>query len=275
MKNNIFIILLSFLFLSCEDVIEVDLEDSDPRLVIDAFFENHYNDEGIFSYTDGAIKLSLSTPFFNDRVPDVSDAIVYITNLNDNSVLNLFDLFEPGVFISENSIQFTPELNTQYELTVIYNNETYIATSELIPTVPIDKIEQRDGTLFEGNETEVFIEFTDDATRRDYYLFNLDFDLFLLTEDTFYQGEKFNFSYFYDETLVNDQNINIQISGVDEDYYNYFNLILEQSDQEGNPFQTTPALFRGNIINTTNNNNFPFGYFRISETYSKNIIIKK
>jgi len=33
----------------------------------------------------------------------------------------------------------------------------------------------------------------------------------------------------------------------------------------GNPFATPPATLRGNIINQTNSDNFPLGYFHLSE----------
>jgi len=135
-------------------------------------------------------------------------------------------------------------------------------------------------------EKEVVISYTDDVTRTDFYLFDLDFDLFLQSEDTFYQGQTFNFSYFYSEedlksddeegvdTDNSNQEITIQISGVDETYYNYFNLVLQQSQANGSPFQTIPALIKGNIINTTNEDNFPLGYFRISESYNASIILE-
>jgi len=38
MKKCIFIVIISFFTFSCEEPIDVDLEDGDTRLVIDAFF---------------------------------------------------------------------------------------------------------------------------------------------------------------------------------------------------------------------------------------------
>ena len=50
--------------------------------------------------------------------------------------------------------------------------------------------------------------------------------------------------------------------------------ITELSDGGGNgPFNTVPFQLRGNIVNITNPENFPFGYFRISEVYSSEIIL--
>jgi hypothetical protein len=42
----------------------------------------------------------------------------------------------------------------------------------------------------------------------------------------------------------------------------------------GGPFQSPPATVRGNIINTTQEENFPLGYFSLSEYDSVNYIVK-
>ena len=274
MKNYIYIAILSLFCFGCQEVIDIELDDAPPRLVIDAYFNIFNNEEtGAYLYTEGGVLLSLSAPYFDDEIPSVSNATVYITNLETNEVINFIESATLGRFIPENGASFQPDFDTNYELTVIYDNETYNSTVQYIPAVPIDKLEQGDGVLFEGNEIEVKIFYTDLSPRVDFYLFDLDFDLFLPSEDTFYQGQDFNFSYFYEDDDVMGSEIDIKILGIDQDYYNYFNLILEQDQDDGNPFQTAPALIRGNIVNTSNGDNFPFGFFRISEVYTKSITV--
>ncbi len=262
MKKLVYIIIGLVIITACEDVIDVDVPNGEPRLVIDASFEIYLDEEPVDVL--GGVRLTLSAPFFDDDVPTVSDAIVFVTNLSDDSVINFIESSEPGFFIPENS-DILPEFDIDYELTVIYNSETYKATTQLIPTVAIENIEQGDGTLFEGDETEIIVFFTDDGNRDDFYLFDFDFNLYLPSEDRFYQGEAFNFSYFY-EDMVGGEEVTIKILGIDERYFNYSNIIIEQSEQEGgNPFQTPPAQIRGNIINTTDPDNFALGYFNLSE----------
>jgi len=247
--------------ISCEDVIDVDVPIGEPRLVIDASFEFYLNETP--PGTRNTIRLSLSAPFFDEEVPMVSNATMFITNLQDTTIINFSETSLPGSYAPDSV--FLPEFNIDYELTVIYDNETYKATTQLIPTVPIDDVQQGDGTLFEGDETEVIIFFTDDPNRENFYLFDFDFSLFLPSEDRFYQGESFNFSYFY-EDMIGGEQVTIKILGIDKRYFNYSTLLIEQSEQEGgNPFQTPPAQIRGNIINTTNSNNFALGYFNLSE----------
>lgn len=272
MKKIIYLLTILFISINCEDVIEVDIPEGTPRLVIDASFELYLNETPVT--IEGGVKLTLSAPFFDTEIPTVSNATVFITNLKNNSIINFTESSKPGYYTPDLA-EFIPEFNTTYQLTVIYDNETYLATAQLIPTVPIDTIEQGDNTLFEGDETEVIIYFTDNGSRNDFYLFDFDFSLFLASEDRFYQGETFNFSYFY-EDMPNDRDVTIKILGIDERYYNYSNLLIEQSEQGGgNPFQTPPAVLRGNIINTTNPSNYALGYFNLSEANRFEFIIKK
>ncbi len=262
MKKLIYIFSILLFFTACEDVVDVDVPEGEPRLVIDASFEFYLNEDPVNA--EGGVRLTLSAPFFDTEIPTVSNATVFITNLNDNTIVNFPESTEPGLYLPDD-LTIIPEFGIEYELTVIYNSETYIATTQLIPAVPIDNIVQGDGTLFDGDETEIIVFFTDDETRDDFYLFDFDFNLLEVSEDRFYQGEAFNFSYFY-EDMVAGREITIKILGIDEQYFNYAALLIEQSDQDGGgPFQTPPSLLRGNIINTTNPDNYPLGYFNLSE----------
>ena len=41
----------------------------------------------------------------------------------------------------------------------------------------------------------------------------------------------------------------------------------------GGPFQSPPATVRGNILNTTDINNYALGFFSVSETASINYMV--
>ncbi|WP_373519871.1 DUF4249 family protein, partial [Pricia sp.] len=173
-----------------------------------------------------------------------------------------------------------------FELSIEYNNERYLALTEYVPTAPIDTLLQGDGTLFSGEETEILVSFTDSPERDNFYLFDFDFNEYLVTEDEFYPGQTFQFSYFYDEEVKSGRNIDIAILGVDESFYNYMNQLLVQAGGDQGPFQTPSATVRGNIINVTNidntnsfdnvddRNNFALGYFAICQTFSESILIE-
>ncbi|WP_271783097.1 DUF4249 family protein [Aquimarina algiphila] len=277
MRKVIYIAFGILFFMSCEDVVDIDVPEGEPKLVIDASLEFVTQTDGSLRLENEEIKLTMSAPFFDENTPTVSDATIYITNLTFDFIYNFDELsFEPGTYIPSNG-SFLWDFESDYELTVIHNNETYKATTKIIPSVPIDNVIQGDGTLFEGNEIEIEVSFTDDGNRDDFYLFDFDFSLFLPSEDRFYQGKSFKFSYFYENPEeVEGREITIKILGIDQRYFNYSSILIEQSEQDGgNPFQAPPAVLRGNIINTTNSDNYPLGYFNLSETYSFPFTIQK
>ena len=169
---------------------------------------------------------------------------------------------------------FTPSFDTNYKIRILYEGEIYESTIEqLMHSSPIDNIEQGYNTLFGGDEKEVIISFTDNEEQDNFYLFDLGDNLYLATKDEFYQGNVFTFSYFYDELVAGDE-VNIEIMGIDERYFNFMTFLITQTEEGGNPFETTPTTIRGNITNLTNPEHYPMGYFRLSEGYSKSLTLE-
>ena len=65
------------------------------------------------------------------------------------------------------------------------------------------------------------------------------------------------------------------MSGITKEYFTYFRVLINQSGQNaGGPFETVPSSLLGNMINTTNEENFPLGYFHISETDTYTIFLE-
>ena len=69
------------------------------------------------------VKLTLSADYFEDVIPVVTNATVFLTDLSDTSIINFSDLDADGSYEPETA--FIPADNIAYELTVIHNNETY------------------------------------------------------------------------------------------------------------------------------------------------------
>lgn len=263
-KLYILTVLILFIFTNCEKVVEIDTPSIEPKLIIDAAFEVLFDENPIIANT--IVKLKLSADYFDETIPTVSNATVFLTNLSDNSIVNFNDINSNGDFIPINA--FIPEDDVIYELTVIYNNETYKGKASKVKSSKFISAEQGDETLFSGKETEVKITFKDDILEENYYLLNFTNSLFLTLEDRFFNGTAYNFSFFYQEDEIDlPTNVRIKMSGITKEYYTYFRILTSQSGQGGGgPFQSVPSTLLGNIINTTNETNFPLGYFHISET---------
>lgn len=265
MKNTYIIpILLLFALYNCEKVVDVDVPSIEPKLVIDASFEVYFDENPIRAKTD--ITLKLSADYFEETIPVVTNASVFITDLSSGTIFNYEDLDADGTYTPTQS--FIPLENNNYEITIIYNNETYKATAKRIKSTPLTNVEQGDQTLFSGEETEIKLYFSDNGAVDNYYIFDFSKSLYLALEDRFFNGADYSFSNFYEEDdLELPATVTIKMSGVSKEYYTYFNILIDQSGQDaGGPFESVPSSLLGNIINTTNEDNFPLGYFHISES---------
>jgi hypothetical protein len=273
MKKLLFIVLTALTFIACEDVIDVETPASNPKLSIDALIRVQDSSDP----TTVQVTATLTSSFFDPVTPANLDEIT-ITNLdipNGNAERTIFLLEQQqgsGVFETTVTNDFLKD--GRLELNVSYQGEVYTATTEFVPTVPFENLEQGDGTLFSGDETEVIVSYNDNPSRDDYYLFDFDFNEFLVSEDEFYQGQLFEFSYFYDDEITSGQVVEISIIGIDFEFFNYMNQLIIQAGGNQGPFQTPAATVRGNIINTTTPENFPLGYFAVVQEFKQSLVIE-
>ncbi|NMH89479.1 DUF4249 domain-containing protein [Flavivirga algicola] len=264
MKKIIYILLICFLCTSCEDVINLDLETAEPRLVIDASLNWIKGTDGKTQF----IRLSLTAPYYGNNIPPASGAIVRVTDQNNNTFNFIEEGENTGMYKNDT---FIPVINNIYSLTIIYNNEIYTATETLMPVVPIDFVEQKDNGGFSGDETEIKAYYTDPANIENYYLFEfviintnaLNLEVY---DDEFTDGNQI-FGFYSKDNLIAGDQLTIRNSGISKRAFEYLNILLQQNDnQSGDPFEIQPATVRGNCINQTNPSNYPLGYFRVSET---------
>lgn len=274
-KTYILPILLVFLFSSCEKVIDVDVPSIEPKLIIDASFEVYFDEDPVRAKT--TVKLSESADYFEETIPTVTNATVFITyQINqDTFVIDFIDDNADGVY--EPAISFIPEDNIEYELTVIHNNETYKGKATKVKSTPIIEVNRGDGTLFSGNEIEIKVKIQDELDVDNYYYFDFSNNNYSVLEDRFFDGQEYEVPNFYLEDEIElPITVNIKMLGITKDYYTYLQILVDQSGQDGGgPFETVPTSLLGNMINTTNDSNFPLGYFHISETDTVELFLDK
>ena len=260
----IVLFILTLSIFSCEEVIEVDLDEAPPRLVIEASIIWLKDTPGTYQ----EIIISRTTPFYAEETEPVVDATIIIYS-EDNQIFE-FQHRTNGRYINEN---FQPVLGQQYSMELKYNDEIYTASETFQPVVGIDYIEQSNSGGFAGDEIELKAYYTDPAATKDYYLFKfLDDGEFMLEfyEDEFTNGNQI-FGYYSAEDIELGDTISIEMEGISESYYEYLFILRSQvGTNQGGPFETMPATVKGNIINQTNPDNYPFGYFRLSEADAVN-----
>lgn len=261
MKNlkTILLVLIFFSLYSCEEVVDVTLQESPPRLVVEASILWEKETTGNFQI----IRLTTTAPYFEESTPAAEGAEVSVKS--ENGALYVFDEQEPGVYVNEN---FDPGLNKSYDLEIIYEDEVYTASESLIPVSSLEYVEQSTGGGFLGEDIELRAYYFDPPDVENYYFFRFfTEDLSIqISEDEFTDGN-LTFAYFSNEDLVPEQEVGFEIQGISKRFYEYMFILRSQAGTNGGgPFQTQPTIVRGNIINTTNPDNFAFGYFRLSET---------
>ena len=282
MMKRILIVLMVIPFLGCEDVVDIDPPTEAPRLIVDALIRVDSGQPN----TVIRVKVSETQSFFEDLVPaDLEQITLFNSETNELAVLNEW-VEGTGEYVDTVATAMLTSGNLQ--LTINHKDNLYLAFSDYTPTVPFDTLEFGDDFLFDTDDIELILGYTDVAEREDYYLFDFDFGNYFASEDTFYDGQAFEFSYFYDTPIADGETVSVSIMGIDRDFYNYMNQLLEQSgDNAFGPFQTPAVTVRGNIINTTeidnidnfNNleqtNNYALGYFAVVEEYRQDIVYQE
>jgi len=259
------------LLISCEDKVNVALDTANPKLVIDA---NILWQKG----TDGStqkIKLTTTTDYYSNVIPTVSGAIVYVTN-STNTVFTFIETPNTGEYVCTN---FVPVINENYTLTVQYAGQTYTATEKLLATPTIDSVQQTTVQGFGGDVIQVKFFYQDNGLEDNNYLIGVKNSTkaipeFGVLKDEFFQGNQM-FGFYSDDKLKAGDQLFFSLEGISTRYFNYMEKLLNIAGSGGgSPFATPPATLRGNIVNQTNENEYPLGYFHLSEIDTRNYTVQ-
>jgi hypothetical protein len=265
MKKYLYILsLISITFFSCEDVVDVDLETAQERLVIEAMIKWEQETIG----NEQIIKLTKTSSFYNNQLIHATGATVIVTNIDTSQVFNFIET-EDGIYATDS---FEPILNNKYQLEVIYNDEVYKATETLFEAPEIIEITQSTEEGFSTEDPEIVLSFQDFLDQDDFYRIS-----FIQTRgDDVLEDERYTYDsrfesnnvlsdFFESDTFkVGDQFI-ISVTKVSKQFYNFINVLEEQEDSGFGPFSSPPVNVKGNCINTTNESHYPYGYFGLNQ----------
>jgi len=211
-KINITSILISFLFVflnSCQDVIDIDVPTSDPKLVIDASIDWEKETSGVTQ----EIFLSTSTSYFENNINSiVTGAQVKITNDLTGSEFVFLDQ-NNGKYITN---EFIPEINSTYTLEIEYNNEIYKATEQMKSVPEIEEITQSSNSIFDLEVIDLNVSFNDPENEQNFYLFEYfeEEDMFpelLDVKDEFFNGNLMTIALFIDANDEDGNQITISL----------------------------------------------------------------
>lgn len=262
MKRNIYIILFLILFAACEKVIDIDLNSTDPQIVI----------EGVITDKPGpyTVKISQTTDYFNpSQNPMLSNAYVVISDNEGNSEVLLES--EPGIY-QTSTIQGV--IGRTYSLSVNIDGDIFNASSYLPELTPIDSLGYDESpSPFGKNDNNYLITcyFRDVKDVENYYRVRLYKNSVLaeeinLLDDQLLDGEDIDYGNLRDEIEWNDT-VTIELMNIDSELYDYYNTLNTILNDRGMT-SATPSNPNSNISNGA------LGYFAAYSSVMDTIIIQ-
>jgi hypothetical protein len=263
MKTILIFFSLIILLTSCEDVINVELNYMEPKLVI----------EGVINDIDNQciVKLTKTTDYFNPKTnPTISDAVVTLTD-NAGTILN-FNEIEPGIYMAE-SFQAKPNIN--YTLNILSEGNEYLANATIPQKVKIDSLTysyNAESFLYEVGYV-VSCHFSDPVKFRNFYrlkTYNISDRTKAKNSKDLYNDDMFNgntveLPWSYDVYQQFDTVV-VELYTLDAQTYNYYKTLFPISGGAEMMSLITPANPNTNI------NNRALGYFG-AYTISRDTII--
>lgn len=254
------ILILPFLWVSCQDVIELDLPEGEPLLVVDGQITNRQGDTRIL--------LTQSVPYFTeDGNPPVEGAIIEL--FEDSSLVSTFLEIGSGRYISTYNGVTEKSYYIEIELP---DGSTYSSAPEELPRVPpIDSVYYRYETDLQFIEDGYYVYFATQELegKPEFYRWkfyyngdyqNSQFDINIANDDFVDGNYIVDFAVDFEPFNIGDT-VTIEQYSTTRSYYDYWTLIQTQTTQVGGPFDPPPAPVIGNIKRTDGSDEVVLGFF--------------
>ncbi len=260
MKRFLFISALGSLLLfnfACTEKIDIDLDETYTRLVVEGTFTNETKAH--------EIHLSLSTSYYySQQPPAVSNATV---SISDGSVTYPLteDPTRPGYYLTAPDVKGEPgkTYTLSIELAEAINEKTsYSAVSRMEDVGVLDSIEVRYMERWEMFEIGCYAW---DPPTTNFYMFKIykngvlatdSINEVIVTDDRFFNGNYTNgvgVGYLSEndptEVISTGDTITMEINGITEEYYKFIMAVQIETGYKNPLFSGPPANIKGNISN--------------------------
>lgn len=222
LNKSILLLLLTGLLWSCEEVIEVDLKNSAPKVVIESFISND-NDPLM-------VQISESQNFFNQsNFNAIRNATVELSYLKIKE-----QLIEKtcGYYFAFNTKGVA---GVTYTLNVTTSGQSYQASVQLPSVVPIDTAYLMPG-IFNKDSLNLYVEFKDPIATANYYRIKIlrngryaVNDYFLVSDE--YSNGKTIVNPIYYRYFSPGDTIRIELLNVEKNTWKYFKELNETLEQ--------------------------------------------
>jgi len=265
---------------SCTERIEVELDETYTRLVVEGNLTNDTMEHKV-------LITKSSSYFYNQASPKVSGAEVRITDDLGNSI-QLTEQ-EAGIYSTPNN--FFGVIGRTYALQIDLKEEIggstrYEASSRMENVAPIDSIRMEFNTQFgEDGFWIVKLYALDPADVENYYLFNVYKNGILMTDTlekvSFTDDKIFDGNYTYgigisyfnnsyeDQSFKLGDSVSLQMGGITSEHFTFLSNMNEATSFQNPLFGGPPANVVGNISGGA------FGYFSAYSTTYSTIILSE
>jgi hypothetical protein len=237
---------------SCTERIDIALDDSYARLVVDGVITT--------DTTSHLVKLTTSSSYFSNQEPDaVSGALIY---LNDG--IDGFQLIElpdqAGVYATADDFSGKPGRSYRLEINLMeaVGDDDYYTAETFMPTTnfQIDSIQVVQDENFGFWLVNLYAQ---DPPSVDFYKFDLQINGLMLTDtlrrsvvndDRFFNGNNTNgigVLFLFEDEVNPGDTLDFTMSSISQDYFNFIVEIRSESGFSNPLFSGPPANIRSNI----------------------------
>ncbi len=272
MKRNVKHIALVLIalatFVACSEKIELDLNTSNTRLVVEGMITDQNGPHGV-------ILTQSSSYFFNEPAPGVTDAVV---TLSDGGQQWQLTQENAGHYMLPQGFAGMP--GSTYQLSILHENTEYLASAHLREVPAIDSLSRLPHPILPGRDFLV-IHFLDPPQTRDFFMYHIFYNDSLVTDSInkvpFGDDEGVNGRYLSipvylfrsgDEAPQPGDRIRVQKFSISEEYFQFMIALRRNQGTVGGPFTGPPANVPGNI------NNGALGFFLAAAVSEVEMVIE-
>jgi hypothetical protein len=265
--KKIYLLLLLIFSISCEDVIQVEIDSAEPQIVIEAHITNSLN--------NNFVKITESTEFYNPNTyKTISNAQVVIKE-NDKTEY-LLEEISPGKY-QHNQLVTNP--GNKYSISIRVKEKLYSAESYTPIGLKIDSVNYqiKDRPFNKEKYLELHVYFQDNPNQQDFARFVIykngeKIKKIFIYNDRLTNGNYINYFFFdfNDESFRLGDKIFVEMQSINSQTYKYFRTLKNATAKQAKgPFgSAAPA-------NPTSNwNNNALGYFSTFTVSTSSIVLK-